>query len=320
MKILVTGGSGFIGSHLCDALLLKGHEVISYDNLSTGSISNLKQASKNPNFQAIEGDILDSDKINSFIEGVDGVFHFAAAVGVKKILDKPLDSLLINIKGTENVLLSAAKHGKRVMLASSSEIYGKNTLMPLTEESDRVIGSPLIARWAYSEAKAVDESLAYFLHKEQALEVQIVRLFNTVGPRQSPSYGMVIPRFFEAALNGKPLTVFGDGKQQRVFGHISDVVNGVLSLWYSNRGIGEAFNIGGFEETNILSLAERIISITKSQSRIEFQDYHEMKYIGFEDLVRRIPDTRKLTLLTKWKATKSLEDILIDYSRELSLP
>ena len=310
MKLLVTGGAGFIGSHLCEALLAQGDTVISLDDLSTGSNSNLEAAKLNPKFTSVTGSILDESLVDRLVDSVDGVFHFAAAVGVQKILKDPIGSLLTNIQGTEIVLNSAARRKKRVMLASSSEVYGKNPHMPLTEDSDRVLGSPLVARWTYSEAKAIDEAFARTLHEKEGLKVSIIRLFNTVGPRQSPAYGMVIPRFFEAALKNQPLIIHGDGTQQRVFGHVSDAIAGILSLWNSEKGYGEAFNLGGFEETSIKDLAERILKLTESKSEITYQSYSELAKDGFEDLARRVPSTTKLTQTTGWKAHKNLQDIL----------
>jgi UDP-glucose 4-epimerase len=310
MKVLVTGGAGFIGSHLCEALLAQGDTVTSLDDLSTGNFSNLDAIKQNPKFTSVTGSILDEGLVEKLINSVDGVMHFAAAVGVQKILKDPQGSLLTNIQGTEIVLSNASRLKKKAMLASSSEIYGKNPKMPLTEDSDRVLGSPLVARWTYSEAKAIDEGFARTLFEKESFKVSIIRLFNTVGPRQSPAYGMVIPRFFEAALQNKPLVVHGDGTQQRVFGHVSDAIAGILSLWNSDKGYGEAFNIGGFEETSINDLAKKIIDLTQSNSKITYQPYSELAKEGFEDLARRIPDTSKLTSATGWKATKTLADIL----------
>ncbi len=310
MKLLVTGGAGFIGSHLCEALLAQGDTVISLDDLSTGNSSNLEGAKQNPKFTSVTGSILDEPLVDRLVESVEGVFHFAAAVGVQKILKDPIGSLLTNIQGTENVLNAAARRKRQVMLASSSEIYGKNPKMPLTEESDRVLGSPLVARWTYSEAKAIDEAFARTLHEKEGLKVKIIRLFNTVGPRQSPAYGMVIPRFFDAALKNEPLLIHGDGKQQRVFGHVSDAVAGIIALWNSENGLAEAFNVGGFEETSINDLAKRIISLTNSKSEIAYQSYEDLAKDGFEDLSRRVPDTSKLSKVTGWKAQKDLAAIL----------
>ena len=310
MKVLVTGGAGFIGSHLCEALLAIGDTVISLDDLSTGNSKNLETAKQNPKFTSVTGSILDEPLVDRLVESVDGVFHFAAAVGVQKILKDPIGSLLTNIQGTEIVLNSAARRKKQVMLASSSEIYGKNPKMPLTEESDRVLGSPLVARWTYSEAKAIDEAFARTLHEKEGLKVKIIRLFNTVGPRQSPAYGMVIPSFFKAALKNEPLLIHGDGNQQRVFGHVSDAIAGIIALWNSDKGFGEAFNVGGFEETTINELAKRIIKLTDSKSEITYQSYEDLAKDGFEDLARRVPDTSKLSRTTGWKADKDLSAIL----------
>ena len=310
MKLLVTGGAGFVGSHLCEALLAQGDTVISLDDLSTGNSQNLETAKLNPKFTSVTGSILDEPLVDRLVESIDGVFHFAAAVGVQRILKDPIGSLLTNIQGTENVLNAAARRNKQVMLASSSEIYGKNPKMPLTEDSDRVLGSPLVARWTYSEAKAIDEAFARTLYEKEGLKVKIIRLFNTVGPRQSPSYGMVIPKFFTAALKNEPLVIHGDGTQQRVFGHISDAIAGIMALWKSEKGFGEAFNVGGFEETTINQLAKRILKLTGSTSEITYQSYEDLAREGFEDLARRVPDTSKLSQTTGWKAQKDLAAIL----------
>ncbi|MGA0851629.1 MAG: NAD-dependent epimerase/dehydratase family protein [Candidatus Nanopelagicaceae bacterium] len=310
MKLLVTGGAGFVGSHLCEALLAQGDTVISLDDLSTGNSQNLETAKLNPKFTSVTGSILDEPLVDRLVESIDGVFHFAAAVGVQRILKDPIGSLLTNIQGTENVLNAAARRNKQVMLASSSEIYGKNPKMPLTEDSDRVLGSPLVARWTYSEAKAIDEAFARTLYEKEGLKVKIIRLFNTVGPRQSPSYGMVIPKFFTAALKNEPLVIHGDGTQQRVFGHVSDAIAGIMALWKSEKGFGEAFNVGGFEETTINQLAKRILKLTGSTSEITYQSYEDLAREGFEDLARRVPDTSKLSQTTGWKAQKDLAAIL----------
>ncbi len=318
MKLLITGGAGFIGSHLCESALAQGHSVIALDDLSTGDSNNLKDCINNPKFTLAKGSILDEALVEKLTDSVDGVMHFAAAVGVQKILKDPRGSLITNIQGTEIVLGTAARLKKKAMLASSSEIYGKNPTMPLTESSDRVLGSPLVARWTYSEAKAIDEAFARSLFEEDGFQVSIVRLFNTVGPRQSPAYGMVIPRFFKAALTNEPLVIHGDGTQQRVFGHVDDAVSAIFSLWNSDRGYGEAFNVGGFEETSINDLAKRIIALTNSNSEITYQSYEELAKDGFEDLARRVPSTEKLTKLTSWKPTKDLQAILEETHRSLS--
>lgn len=316
MKYLVTGGAGFIGSHLTEALVEGKNEVVVLDDFSTGNEKNLDTVSNLDQVRVIEGNILDAQLVDSLVEECDGVFHLAAAVGVKKILDDPIGSLKTNVEGSENVLVSATKHKKRVLLASTSEIYGKNDLGPLTEESDRILGSPLLSRWTYSEAKAIDEAFARVLYLREGLKVQTVRFFNTVGPRQSPAYGMVIPRFFAAAKSNEPLRIYGDGSQQRVFCHISDAVSGVMALWNSNKGFGEAFNLGGFQETTILELAKEIISMAGSNSGIEFVPYEQLLDSGFEDMKRRLPVTTKLQSLTGWKATKDLSYILSDLNKD----
>ena len=313
MKVLVTGGSGFIGSHLCEALISRGDEVVCLDDFSTSSQSNLQGLNSNPNFTFIKGSILDRKILQENLKEVDSCFHFAAAVGVQKILDDPIGSLKTNLHGSENVIELCSSMGKKLLLASTSEIYGKNQSQPLTEESDRVLGSPLLSRWTYSEAKAIDEALARAYSDKHGLKMKIVRLFNTVGPRQSPAYGMVIPRFFEAALKGAPLTIHGDGSQRRVFCHVNDAVDGIFSLWDTPEGWGEAFNVGGFEETTILDLAKKIIMICESKSNIEFISYASLKKFGFEDMGRRIPSTVKLQNLSGWTTKISLDEILSSY-------
>jgi UDP-glucose 4-epimerase len=234
-------------------------------------------------------------------------------VGVQKILDDPIGSLKTNLHGSENVIQACSESKVDLVLASTSEIYGKNPTQPLTEDSDRVIGSPLLSRWTYSEAKAIDEALAHAYHSKHGLKVKIVRLFNTVGPRQSPAYGMVIPRFFAAALSGKDLEIHGDGSQRRVFCHVDDAVSGVIELWRHSDGNGEAFNIGGIEEISILNLAKKIIEVTKSNSKINYIPYANLKSQGFEDMQRRVPSTEKLKKLTGWSPKKGLDEILFDY-------
>jgi UDP-glucose 4-epimerase len=313
MKILITGGSGFIGSYLCKNLLSKGHEVISLDNFSTGKFENIAGLENTKDFESIEGSVLDKELVKDLISSVDTCFHFAAAVGVQKILDDPIGSLKTNLHGSENVIQACSESKVDLVLASTSEIYGKNPTQPLTEDSDRVIGSPLLSRWTYSEAKAIDEALAHAYHSKHGLKVKIVRLFNTVGPRQSPAYGMVIPRFFAAALSGKDLEIHGGGSQRRVFCHVDDAVSGVLELWKHSDGNGEAFNIGGIEEISILNLAKKIIEVTKSNSKINYIPYANLKSQGFEDMQRRVPSTEKLKKLTGWSPKKGLDEILFDY-------
>jgi UDP-glucose 4-epimerase len=313
MKYLVTGGAGFIGSHLVDSLLKRGDEVIVLDDFSTGNRTNLKLIEKLPQLSLIDGSILDRTLVDTWISQVDGCFHMAAAVGVQKILLDPITSIKTNIHGTENVLDAASKNQIPVLLASTSEIYGKNSSGLLNENSDRILGSPLITRWNYSEAKALDESYAKALVDHASLKVKIIRYFNTVGPRQSSSYGMVIPTFFRAALSGEPLMIHGDGTQQRIFCHIEDAISGTLALWDAKSGFGEAFNLGGTEEISVLDLAKKILQMTNSKSLLQFVPYEVLKSQGFEDMKRRLPDTRKLRDLTKWSAKKGLNEILDDY-------
>lgn len=317
MKILVTGGAGFIGSHLCEALVQAGHNVLALDDLSTGNKENLSTLTSNPRFTFVNGTILDREIVERMVEQSDSVMHFAAAVGVQKILRDPLGSLRTNLEGSENVLKASARLNKPTILASTSEIYGKNDAESLSEDSDRILGSPLKSRWTYSEAKAIDESLVRALHEESGWSVKIVRLFNTVGPRQSSAYGMVIPRFISTALKGEPLEVHGNGTQRRVFCHIEDAISAILALWNSEGGAGDAFNVGGFEETTILDLAKRIISKTGSSSEIKLIPYEELSSSGFEDMQRRVPNTTKINSLTGWKATKDLDAILEDTLKEM---
>lgn len=313
MKYLITGGAGFIGSHLAEELLNQGHGIRIFDDFSTGSKENLKEILNLSNVEIIAGSILDKNQISQSFEGIDGCFHMAAAVGVEKILKDPIGSLKTNIHGTENVLEAAVVSQVPILLASTSEIYGKNSSGPLSEDSDRILGSPLLSRWTYSEAKALDESLARALYEKSGLKVKIIRYFNTVGPRQSAAYGMVIPKFFKAAISGDSLLIHGKGEQRRVFCHVKDAVNGTLALWNSKSGFGEAFNLGGVEEVSILDLAKNIIKLCESNSTINFLSYDEMRKSGFEDIERRIPNTEKLRKLTGWSPEKSLNNILNDY-------
>jgi len=317
MRYLITGGAGFIGSHLSDALVARGDHVVVLDNLTTGNRSNIEQLLAKPNFELFEGSILDTAKVNSLVESVDHVLHFAAAVGVFNIVDKPLESLTTNIRGTENILEAAHAHNKEVLIASSSEIYGKNSSGPLNEESDRIVGSPLKGRWSYSEAKAIDESLAQFYHLEKGLRTRIVRLFNTVGPRQVGHYGMVVPRFVSAALKNEPLTVYGPGTQSRCFCHVYDAIRGIIAIIDSEATIGDAFNVGNNHEISIEGLAQRIIEVTQSQSTITKIPYDIAYNPGFEDMQRRIPDITKINEVLGWRPLLSLEEIITDVAHHL---
>lgn len=257
MKILVTGGAGFIGSHLCERLILDGHNVIAIDNLSTGSLSNISHLKASTQFTFAQGSILNLQALMPLVSRVDYVFHLAAAVGVLNIMNNPLDSLLTNIRGTENVLMAAQSSKIPVFITSSSEVYGKNTSNSLRESDDRILGSPTTLRWSYSEAKAIDESLAYAYFVEQKLEARIVRLFNTVGPRQVGAYGMVVPRFVKSALANDPITIYGDGKQTRCFAHVYDVIDAVIAIAFADNTIGRVINIGNNTEISIYALAQK---------------------------------------------------------------
>jgi len=309
MKILITGGAGFIGSHLSELLISEGNQVVAFDNQSTGSISNLKS---NNNLEIIEGSILDSNLVDSLMSKVKVCFHLAAALGVKNIVEYPLESLETNIKGSEIVLNSATKHEVRTLLASSSEIYGKNPNQPLSEDSDRVLGSPKVARWSYSEAKAVDEFYAFQLNKQKGLPVTIARLFNTVGTRQSGSYGMVLPRFVAAAVSNQPITVYGDGSQSRTFSAVSDVVAALNGLLKSDSTIGEVFNVGGNQLITIKALAEKVKEITNSSSKIEYKSYKEVYGADFEEPNSRVPDISKIKSAINWSPKKGLDEIIIE--------
>lgn len=317
MKYLVTGGAGFIGSHICDALINRGDSVIVLDNLSTGNKKNIEHLLKNPQFEFIEGSILEVRTVEEAVKSVDHVLHLAAAVGVFTIIDRPLDSLMTNLRGTENILEASSKYRKEILIASTSEIYGKNSLGPLNEESDRIVGSPLLSRWSYSEAKAIDESLAFFYFQEKKLPVRIVRFFNTVGPRQVGHYGMVVPRFVSAALKNEPLTVYGTGSQSRCFCHVYDAVFGVLAVIDSTATLGQVFNIGNDEEITIQDLAAEVIELTGSKSSIEKVLYEKAYTSGFEDMHRRIPNIGKIKRVVGWSPKLSLERIIVDIATHM---
>ncbi len=310
MKVLITGGAGFIGSHLVDAFLLRKVDVTVIDNFSTGSINNLSLAKSKINI--IEGDIRDKNLIDRVVNEVDLVFHMAAAVGVNNILSSTLESISINIFGSELVLNSAAKYDRRIVIASTSEIYGKNSKQPLSETDDRVIGSPQKIRWSYSDAKAIEEATATVLHQNNGLRVTTIRLFNTVGPRQAGQYGMVVPRFVQNALNGHPLNIYGDGKQTRVFCHVSDVIDALLKIIQSNKSIGEVYNLGGVGEISINELAQKVIQITNSKSTIQYTSYDKAYPIGFEDMLRRVPDLTKIKSVIEWAPQKNIDQIIVD--------
>jgi len=310
MRFLITGGSGFIGSHLVETLVARGDEVVIIDNQSTGSLNNLYNIESK--VKLIAGDILDTALLEKNMSEVDYVVHLAAALGVLNIVNKPLQSLKTNIRGTENVLEWADKFRKPALIASTSEVYGKNDKVPLNEEDDRIIGHPLKSRWSYSEAKAVDESLAYFYYLENKLPIRIVRFFNTVGPRQVGQYGMVVPRFVAAALRNEPIHVYGSGDQIRCFCHVSDAIKALLLVIDSEKAIGQVFNVGNNQQISIMDLAKKVIEVTGSKSEIKKIPYSEAYPAGFEDMQRRVPDISKIRNLLGWSPEIGLEQIIRD--------
>ncbi len=310
MHVLITGGAGFIGSHLADRLIQQDHEVTLLDNLSTGRYENIAHLDGHPRLRLVVGTILNEYLVDKLVERCDLVFHLAAAVGVELIIKRPLESLMTNIRGSEVVLEMAHRYRKKVLVASTSEIYGKNSNGPLREDTDRILGSPLKSRWSYSSSKAVDEILAYVYWKEKGVPTVIVRLFNTVGPRQTGAYGMVIPRFVTQALKGEPLSVHGTGKQSRCFLHVIDAVAALIKLMEHPKAIGDVFNVGSQEEIMIEDLAKRIIALTKSSSQIVYVPYEEAYEEGFEDMPRRVPDISKIRTLIGFEPTLSLDEII----------
>jgi UDP-glucose 4-epimerase len=316
MRVLVTGGAGFIGSHLADALIARGDQVVALDNFSTGSTANIKHITKN--FEIIDGDIRNVDLINDTTKDVDLVFHMAAALGVNTILESPLESISTNIAGSEVVLNAAATHKKRILIASTSEIYGKNPKQPLKETDDRVVGSPQKIRWSYSDAKAIEEAMAFSLNQEKGLKVTTARLFNTVGPRQSAHYGMVVPRFVRSALKNEPISIYGDGTQSRVFCHVHDAIEALLALVGTDNTVNEVYNVGGMGEITIKELADTVIKETKSQSSIEFIPYEKAYAPGFEEMQRRVPDISKIKQDLNWAPKKDLSQIITDVAAHIS--
>ncbi len=310
MRALITGGAGFIGSHLADHLLDRGDQVVLLDDLSTGRLANIEHLNDRSDAEFVLGSILNTELIDEVVSRVDAVFHLAAAVGVNLIVERPLESLMTNIRGTETVIEMAHKYDKRLLVMSTSEIYGKNTSDSLSEDDDRILGSPLKSRWSYSEAKAIDEILAYTYWREKGLEAVIIRLFNTVGPRQTGSYGMVIPRFVGQALRNEPITIFGDGNQTRCFCHVGDIVEGLVALSEHPEAFGKVFNLGGGKEVAIRELAERVIKLAGSQSSLEFIPYDAAYEAGFEDMDRRVPNTTRAMQLVGFEPSASLDDII----------
>ena len=310
MKYLITGGAGFIGSHLVEKLIARGDQVVVFDNLSTGSAINLSGIKEKITFH--EGNILDKAAIDKLVSESDYVVHLAAALGVLNIVNKPLESLRTNLQGSEVVLEACDKYRKPVLIASTSEIYGKNDKVPLNEEDDRIIGHPLKSRWSYSEAKAVDESLAYFYYLENKLPIRIVRFFNTVGPRQVGHYGMVVPRFVSAALKNEPLSVYGSGDQIRCFCHVDDAVRALLLVMDSDKAVGEVFNVGNNQQITIMELAKKVIELTGSASTIEKIAYEKAYPEGFEDMQRRVPDISKIKQVLGWTPEINLDQVIKD--------
>jgi len=316
MKVFITGGAGFIGSHLCDALLAEGKEVTILDNLSTGSKKNI--AHLEGKIEVFQGDIRDQKLVESLVEKCDLVLHMAAALGVDNILENPIESISTNFHGSEVVLKAAVKYDKRIVIASTSEIYGKNPNQPLSETDDRVVGTPQKLRWTYSDAKALEEATAYSLFVTKQLKVTTIRFFNTVGPRQTGKYGMVIPRFVQAAVENKPINIFGDGSQTRVFCHVYDATKAIKLLTSEEKSIGEVFNVGGVGEISILDLAKKIIKKLNSNSEIVFTNYSDAYQIGYEDMQRRVPNISKIKALTGWQPENDLENIISDVSKAYS--
>jgi UDP-glucose 4-epimerase len=311
-RCLVTGGAGFIGSHLVDQLVARGDEVVILDDLSTGSRENVEHIDGHEAVEFVEGSTRDDDLVDALLSGVDVAFHLASAVGVQLIMSNPLESLLNNVRGTDNVLSAAQRHGRRVLFTSTSEVYGKNSDGALTEDSDRVLGSPFKSRWAYAIGKGFGESLAYGLHRGEGADTVVVRLFNTVGPRQTGAYGMVLPSFVKQALAGDDLTVYGNGTQTRCFAHVHDTIEGILLLFDEPRAVGRVFNIGSSTELPIIELARRVIQRSGSESKVVLVPYDEAYGEGFEELGRRKPDTSAIRELTGWRASRTVDDAIDD--------
>ena len=312
MRALITGGAGFIGSHLAEALLAAGHQVFVIDNLSTGSIQNIEPLKAHAAFKYVVGDITNEPLLAELVDDCDVVFHLAAAVGVKLIVEEPVRTIETNVHGTEVVLKHANKKKKLVIFASTSEVYGKSTDVPFHEDADLVLGPTPKHRWAYACSKAIDEFLALAYWKERKLPVVIVRFFNTVGPRQTGRYGMVIPNFVRQALAGQPITVHGDGSQTRSFCHVRDVVGALLRLMDEPRAVGEVFNVGNSQEISIMALAERVRALTASGSPIVTIPYDQAYESGFEDMPRRVPDLSKIHALVGYEPRTDLDAILAD--------
>jgi len=318
MKMLITGGAGFIGSHLGQYLLSLGHTVTAVDILSTGQIDNIAHLQPHENFHFVKGSITDVETMDQLIKECDIVFHLAAVVGVQLVVSQPVQTLETNVFGTEIVLKAAHRHHKKILIASSSEVYGKGVRIPFSEDDDRLLGPTTSTRWGYAASKALDEFLALGYYQEYDLPVVIFRLFNTVGPRQTGRYGMVIPRFVRQALSNDPMTIYGDGSQTRCFCDVADVVRAITALATLPEAVGQVFNIGGSEEISITALAQKVIELTASQSSLTYIPYEQAYGVDFQDMLRRVPDTRKIKETADWTPTYNLTEILqriIDHIR-----
>lgn len=320
MRVLITGGAGFIGSHLADAYLERGDEVFIIDDLSTGSIENIHHLKPHPRFHYTIDSVHNQPVVAELVDQCDVVFHLAAAVGVKLIVESPVRTIETNVRGTEVVLAQANKKKKKVLIASTSEVYGLSEQVPFREDGNLVMGATTKGRWSYACSKAIDEFLALAYWREKRLPTIVVRLFNTVGPRQTGQYGMVIPTFVKQALANRPITVYGDGKQTRCFGYVGDVVGALIKLMEHEGAVGGVFNIGSNQEVTILELAERVRELTDSKSEIVFVPYDEAYEEGFEDMPRRVPDITKVGTLVGFRPTVKLDEILktvVDYHNRL---
>ena len=310
MRVFITGGAGFIGSHLADHFVAAGDQVTILDNFSTGSKTNIAHLAGT--VTTVDGDIRNIELVESLTKDADLVLHMAAALGVNTILESPLESMSTNITGSEILLNAAAKFYKRIIIASTSEIYGKNPKQPLTETDDRIVGAPQMIRWTYSDAKAIEEAMAFALHQEKKLPVTTIRLFNTVGPRQTGRYGMVVPRFVHAAIKNEPITIYGDGTQSRVFCHVADAVQAIATMAATDSTIGDVYNIGGIGEVTIKQLAEQVLAVTGSKSPVTYTPYSDAYPAGFEDIQRRVPDLSKINSAINWAPRKDLRQIISD--------
>ena len=317
MKVLITGGAGFIGGHLTENLLADGHEVFSIDDFSTGSPRNLDAVRENPRFHFVEGNMIHAPELDEMVRKADVIFHLAAVVGVDLVVRDPIGTIMTNVNGSERILSLASEHDREIILASTSEVYGKSTQKLFTETDDLIIGSPDHCRWSYACSKLLDEFYLKAFHQASGMPGTVVRFFNTVGPRQTGRYGMVIPRFVSRALNGEPIQVYGDGTQSRCFCHVFDVIRALKLLIGNEASHGETYNIGSQDSITIGDLAREVIRLTGSSSAIELVPYEKAYAKGFEDMKRRMPNTAKITALTGWKPELSLERIIADVSREI---